>query len=367
MHHLYLEDGSINPALFNKKIIIYGCGHDGKTLFLRLKDLDIQVDYFCDSNKEFFGKQLYGVNILPCEQLCNYQDYNLALAFHQYPQVLDNIPPRMSENIFADYLFNHKGKRKCILCGESDCTYDKAHFAPFLVERMLLGKYQNTRLIHCPNCGLYYSDYRPSEQEMNRLYNCYRDEWYVKQRKQYEPDYTNEKFSSMEYCAERKQSIIRFVSPYITLNNIKTILDYGGDRGQYIPDEFIIANKFVYDISGNQTIQGVTLLDSLDTAQKLNWDFVLCMHLLEHLSDPLEIIENLVKLLGNNSYLYIELPKQDYMQQYSDVEINEHINFFDISTMNVIGNMFQLKILDSKVESAGIIRVLYQKISKGSN
>lgn len=361
MHHLYMADGSINPELFSKKIIIYGCGNDGKKLFFQLKELGICTTFFCDSNIKLCGKQLYGVNILSREQLSDYQNYNLALAFHQYPQILDELPKKMRENIFADYLFEHKGKRKCILCEQEDCTYDRAHFAPFITERMFFGKKQNTRLIHCLNCGLYYSDYRPDEHEIARLYDCYRDETYVEQRKKYEPEYLNEKFSKEQYCKERKESIIKFTAPYIDFEKIKTVLDYGGDKGQYIPDEFCHADKYVYDISGNKTVPGVTLLKTKDEAKRIKWDFILCMHLLEHLSEPLKAIENLVELLHDDSYLYVELPKQDYMHQYSDVEINEHINFFRETTMNKIGELFQLKILKVKTESIGLIRVLYQK------
>ncbi len=361
MHHLYMTNGTINPKLLRKKIIIYGCGNDGKKLFSQLKDLGVNIAYFCDSNDKLQGKKLYGVEILSREQLKNYQDYNLALAFHQYPQVLDKLPEKMEQNIFADYPYKHKGGRKCIICGQNDCTYDKAHFAPFLTERMFEGEEKETKLIHCLNCGLYYSDYRPTDQETGRLYDCYRDDRYVQQRKKYEPEYLNEEFSEENYCQERKESVIRFVGPYIDLKEIKTILDYGGDKGQYIPDEFSYSDKYVYDISGNQTVQGVTLLKNLDTAQRIKWDFILCMHLLEHLSEPLAAIENLVGLLDRNSYLYIELPMQDYMHQYSNVEINEHINFFRETTMNKIAEMFHLKILDIRTDDVGLIRVLYQK------
>ena len=364
MQHLYMSDGSINPALFKNEIIIYGCGNDGKKLYLQLMDLNIQTAYFCDSKKELCGKSIYGVEILTCEELENYQNYNLALAFHHYPQVLNKIPEKMKQNIFADFQFEHSGKRTCILCGQDKCTYDKAHFAPFLVERMFLGKQQNTRLIHCSNCGLYYSDYRPTEEEMNRLYNCYRDDTYVAQRKKYEPNYINEKFSIIEYCEERKSSVIKFISSFINFDSIKNILEYGGDKGQYIPDKFPNAQKYVYDISGNQTISEVRSLKNLKNLKQIKWDFILCMHLLEHLSDPLETLHNLVELLDENSYLYIELPKQNYMHQYSDIEINEHINFFHESTMYIIGDLFQLNVVSIKTEDVGIIRVLYRKVKE---
>lgn len=50
------------------------------------------------------------------------------------------------------------------------------------------------------------------------------------------------------------------------------------------------------------------------------------------------------------------------MHRYSDIEINEHINFFQENTMYKIGDLFQLRITNMKIESTGIIRVLYQKM-----
>ena len=51
MRHLYMEDGSVNPALFDKKIIIYGCGNDGRKLYKKLMESEKNIEYFCDSNK----------------------------------------------------------------------------------------------------------------------------------------------------------------------------------------------------------------------------------------------------------------------------------------------------------------------------
>ena len=363
MRHLYMADGSVNPALFDNKIIIYGCGNDGRKLYLQIgrEEGKNQIAYFCDSNRELTGKELYGIKILSYEQLSDYQNYNLVLAFHQYPQVTDLIPEKMKQNIFADYLFEHSEKRTCILCGQDNCTYDRAHFAPFLTERMFLGNQQSTRLIHCLNCGLYYSDYRPTEQEVQRLYNCYRDEKYVEQRKKYEPDYNNELYSDIEYHAERKKDVLEFLDPFINFEKIGNVLDYGGDEGQYIPDQLSGADRYVYDISGNQPLPNVTLLSTLESLKQIKWDFILCMHLLEHLSNPQDTLRILAELLENHSYLYIELPRDDYMYQYSDVEINEHINFFQESTMYKISDLFRLRIVNMKIEDAGIIRVLYQK------
>lgn len=55
MQHLYMPDGSVNLELIKGKIITYGCGNDGKNLFLKLKNMNVTVDYFCDLNSNLWG------------------------------------------------------------------------------------------------------------------------------------------------------------------------------------------------------------------------------------------------------------------------------------------------------------------------
>lgn len=361
MQHLYMADGSVNPKLLKRNIIIYGCGNDGKKLYLQLESLKVNVAFFCDSNRELWGKKLFGISILSPEELGKYRENNVALAFHDYPQILDKIPATIKENVFADYVFAHKGKRACILCGNEDCTYDRAHFAPFLVERMLLGQNKETKLIHCLHCGLYFSDYRPDETEMGRLYDKYRDEAYVEQRRKYEPNYSNGEFYGQNILEGRKKRVVNFIEPYIEFANIKSVLDYGGDKGQFIPEAFVNAEKYVYDISGNKTIEGVTLLSEQEEIKQKNWNFVMCTHLLEHVSEPKAIISDLVSIMKNDTYLYIELPYETCMHQYSDIEINEHINFFRETTMEAIAKLFGLRILNIETDKDGIMKALYGK------
>ena len=50
------------------------------------------------------------------------------------------------------------------------------------------------------------------------------------------------------------------------------------------------------------------------------------------------------------------------MHRYSDIEINEHINFFQENTMYKIGDLFKLRIINLILVCTLIIRLLYQKM-----
>lgn len=359
MYHLYLEDGSVNPKLYDKDIIIYGCGNDGKKLYSELKDKNKSVKFFCDSNLKLHEKTVFDIPIISYEELSKLSDCNIALAFFKWPEVINRIPEKLKSNLFADFLFENPTNKKCILCKSTDTTMDKAHFAPFLKERMFLGKEKNTSLIHCKNCDLYFSEYRPSDEEMDRLYCSYRDENYLLQRMQYEKGYTEE-YNSLEYINLRISLLANFLKKYMDLNSIKKLLDYGGDKGQFIPKEFVNAKKYVYEVSGNQVIDGIKLLKNLQDVNKIKWDFIMCCQVLEHLSDPLSVLKNLVDITADNAFLYLDLPCEDRIKRYSNVEINEHINFYTDITTKKIGEIFNLDIIAIKQDNA-ILRALYRK------
>lgn len=363
VQHLYLEDGSINPLLLEKDIIICGCGNDGKKLYIQLKQEDAEAAYFCDSNESLAGGKLFGKTILGYRELWEHKDCNLALAFHMWPQVLKKIDEDFSQRVFADFPFEHEtSESECILCESNKLTYSKAHFAPFIQERMFQNREIPTRLMHCKNCELHFSEYRPSDKEMNRLYQGYRNEEYQKQRQKYEATYTreynNKLFCDEKIIMERKTGMESFLKSYLKdFHNFKNVLDWGGDEGQYIPEVFANSRKFVYEISGNQVVDGVTCLNDLSEVAKIKWDFVMCCHLLEHVSDPLEILNHIVHWLKPRGVLYLELPLEERIFQYSDLEISEHINFFSELTMEKIGTVLGLKTL--QIQTDRVIRGLY--------
>lgn len=376
VHHLYTEDGLVNPDLWSRRIIIWGAGNDGIKLYKRVKEANRSVSLFCDSNEALYAGGVFGIPVISYRELDQYEGYNLALAFHKYPEVLDKIPSAMQGNVFADYLFEHRGDGTCIVCGNHEVTYDRAHFAPFLKERMFLGQEKETRLVHCLHCGTFYSEYRPGETEMERLYSKYRDEAYEAQRKRHERNYSNEIAFYKEGRENRHKAVERFLMPYVReACNSKKILDYGGDRGQFIHDFFMDMECYVYDISLNETMDGVIPLRTMDEVKKMEWDVILCMMLLEHVSDPMETMGQLVGLMHESTLLYVEVPFQTYMHQYSDVEINEHVNFFTEMSMVVAAEKFGLDIVSMKTEtekydldvknmetdSERVIRVLFQK------
>ena len=83
-----------------------------------------------------------------------------------------------------------------------------------------------------------------------------------------------------------------------------SVLDYGGDRGQFIPDG-VGTERYVYELSNATPVAGVTRLASVDNRE---FDFVMLAHVLEHCSEPKQILEGLKRLGHEGALFYFEVP-----------------------------------------------------------
>jgi SAM-dependent methyltransferase len=94
-------------------------------------------------------------------------------------------------------------------------------------------------------------------------------------------------------------------------NKKAKMLDYGGDRGQFIPD---VPNteKYCFELSDAEPLPQVVKFSSFDQFSNMKFDIVLCSEVLEHLSDPVADIEKIGSLLEENSQAYFEVPYEIY-------------------------------------------------------
>lgn len=305
------------------------------------------------------GKEHYGYKIISKDELAG-KNCNLILAFHTWNTVVDSqILKDYRGKIFADYPYFKTSVAKCILCGATECEESKAHFSPFLQERQFKGKAPETKIVRCKKCGAAFSKYRPSDEEMDNLYRDYRGEEYYQVRHKHEPQYDrkwNDKMINPDVIERRRILLWGFIKDYV--QNAKSILDYGGDKGQIIPTEFPSAQKAVFDVSGNKVLPGIDLITDLEEIGTEQWDFVMCLHLLEHVSDPVNIVSNIVHATSADGYIYLEVPYEHDYEQYSEYQFSEHINFYTRETMKHLGERFGLRIIRNEVVDGNKICVL---------
>lgn len=363
VRHLYLENGQVNNDVYNRRFVIWGNGGDAERLYRTLPSVAMQKFLcFCDSSFQRIGSMHHGKKILPKDEVLGWSDINLVLAFHSWTKILKNDAfvnfMKSGGVIYADYPYMSISTQHCILCG-GETMEGKAHFAEFINAREFLGKPPQTSLLTCKKCGFTYSSYRPTDEEMEQLYHGYRDEQYFNMRHGFEPQYTrdiNDQFLKQGNIQMRRDKIWNFLSPYVS--GARSVLDYGGDRGQVIPLQFVDARRAVYEVSGVEVNPGIELICDLREVWSGKWDFIMCLHLLEHVSDPIAIVENMVRGIGDGGFLYIEVPFERPFEAYSDYAFHEHINFYTMYSIEAISRKFGLNIEKMSVLNDGVISVL---------
>ena len=156
---------------------------------------------------------------------------------------------------------------------------------------------------------------------MKNLYSEYRGLNYLTTRRKWEDTYTLEFNASidggkdhMDLRRLQMQALITTHSPNF-VNEAKSVLDIGGGHGSLIPNWPRMSEKYVLDVSGVETLDGVKSISSwteLPDSQKLS--LVMACGILEHLMEPKEFLELMLSEIRENrlseseTLFYFEVP-----------------------------------------------------------
>ena len=163
-----------------------------------------------------------------------------------------------------------------------------------------------SKLIYCKNCKGAFFSYAYSKNQMHLIYNDYRGLNYIKIRNKWEKWYTteyNDAHTGEQFIEKRKKVILDFISSSIKIKDINTLVDVGGDRGQFIPEINSLKNRYVLDFSNQLLTTGVQRLNDLSQVKDI--DLIIYAHVLEHVSEP---ILELNQLLNSSKHVYVEVP-----------------------------------------------------------
>jgi SAM-dependent methyltransferase len=200
----------------------------------------------------------------------------------------------------------------CPCCASTEHVAYAALVSPFVSAYVLGETPPPTRLLECGACGFRFFEDRLTDDEAARLYADYRGDRYYAERHRREPWYTRRVNDAIggdpEGVAARRELIERVLRDHGDVAALERVLDFGGDRGQVIPDA-VGREKFVYEISGTHPVAGVARIGSADELRGRRFDLVLLCHVLEHCSEPGEVLEQIRPLLaGPDARLYVEVP-----------------------------------------------------------
>jgi hypothetical protein len=253
--------------------------------------------------------------------------------------------------------------------------------SPFLASYALDRPVEPTRLLECRHCGFRFFEDRLTDTENGRLYAGYRGERYYRERHRCEPWYTRKANDGMgtddSVLRARKALVDGFVRRHVDANTLGDVLDFGGDRGQLVP-EGLGQRRFVHEISGVEPVAGVTNLADPAELGRHRFDLVLVSHVLEHCSEPSRVLGDVRALLrSKDAVVYVEVPYErptlrllgragpyraylsalrhagpvltamdlystacrlrfDVVPPFGFVKLHEHVNFFDVASLRAL-------------------------------
>lgn len=234
---------------------------------------------------------------------------------------------------------------KCMICDRDNIECVETVISDFVMARIepefINGKVDNkkVKLCYCRDCTFAFYDYRFNETETNRLYDNYRDSEYQKLREKYEYWYTskvNYMLNSDKLAIDcQKKGIISAVNRNIT-SEIKVALDYGGNEGKSFSDQIGTQEKYVYDISGVDTIEGVNSISSIDELKKHSYDFVMCNMVFEHLAVFYPVLDVFHDIGSEETVYYVEVPSENPFEKGNKFSIKNNLKLLTRPEINKI-------------------------------
>lgn len=270
----------------------------------------------------------------------------------------------------------HGFTNECICCRNKQLDRHPAILMPFVSDRALGlppqkidatwnlrslvsgNSYFPCHTLVCSECGTVFCSYRFSHEEMTKLYKDYRGIEYNKLREFYEPEYA---IRSPAFKAERAYNlqVEEYLSNYVS--NVETILDWGGDTGLNTPFKENCKNLHIFEI--NTSIAGEAIVDArtrTTVIEDFEYDLVVCAHVLEHVSDPLNIFSKIKTRMQRNSVLYVEVPFENLMADLSPENVmnknywHEHVNFFSERSLLQLARSHNMSVIDIRKKSVDI-------------
>ena len=286
----------------------------------------------------------------------------------------------------------------CPGCGGRRHLEWPAHVAPFIEEYVLAESAGKCNLRECLDCGLRYFDRRYTADEMRRLYEDYRGDRYVRIRRKCEPGYDNT--AAIGDVSLRRATLNDFLRHNLGKTFSGPVLDFGGDEGQFIPD-FFTGERYVHDVTTKPLVGGAKRISDLAELEGRPPAFVLCCHVLEHLPEPIEVLNTISGFLPRGGKIYVEVPNErirlrwigdsrlyrrcfDFLNRQSltapaiialvrllaragksippliDPPLHEHINFFHQRSLTALLVRAQYRIVAFREDTA-VHRVLAEK------
>ena len=270
----------------------------------------------------------------------------------------------------------------CLCCGDAALVQEPSIISPYLAFKAFGADPSPCQMHHCPTCDFRFYDRGLTDAEGDAYYGAYRDETYFIERNRYEPFYTRAVHDGLtEHMGseERRTHLATLLGD----RNFGTIIDFGGGDGAMISG-LPADRRISFDPSSVPPRQGVEIIKER-SALPTGVDLITCAQVLEHVSDPAALVDDMMSLLRPGGLLYLEVPDQlwkratslrlgrgmaswlcqnprlllaadiystafrvklGFLPPFGFVPMREHINFFSAAALRAIADRADLSVLN---------------------
>lgn len=228
--------------------------------------------------------------------------------------------------------------------------------------------YEKDHLVTCLKCSFAFSNVKPSQEELDKVYGGYSRE----------VGRTETTLQKMMYLALSLKN----------LSKAKRVIDIGCGDGEFLSmfkglgcevfgteydprTEEICRNKGITMLRGGV----MPSLSGLGNPEK--FDLVIFTEVIEHINNPIDVIENIFHLLKKDGLLYVTTPNFESLErrvlraQWGMICYPEHISFYSPSTLNSILKRCGFEKVSLRTENISFFRIIQflnrRKFFAGSN
>jgi len=217
------------------------------------------------------------------------------------------------------------------------------------------------RTVICKECGLIWSDPRPSEEEVKNFYS-------EKYRKEYKGDY-KPKLKHIIRDAEESVRRFRFLENIIQKDS--TVMDIGSGTGVFVyllrtlgfntvgiePDK----NYQAYAVKTLEIPVENNFLQDNETDRK--YDIITMHHVLEHTENPSAVFQKIRDMLKSNGFFVAEVPNAEDIQQDPHNRYHKaHLYTFNSENFQTLGKKSGFRVYKILIAPYnGNIAVIFQK------
>jgi SAM-dependent methyltransferase len=189
------------------------------------------------------------------------------------------------------------------------------------------------------------------DDQLSDYYAHYLTEEYKHARTEFQPGFAQlgQVMGSQAEALSRRKQHQDYVLPYLielraaSSDGVVHLLDHGGGEGLIIPDLSWVQGS-VHDVESDQP----AYQEQLD-----GFDFVQCLHVLEHVGHPLRTYAKLVKQCRRGGLIYIEVPVEfpgiEEIKAGNLPICHEHINKFCLNAIAALQQTAAVEIIGIEI------------------